>query len=1032
MRKALPFLLGAGLVLLAQTSWSQRTAPWRVYKMADGLSEPGCASVTVGPRGKVLARHLTRPYLVELDGFNIRSIPAPGGTQTRTYQSPSGQIWTATTNGLYEYRSDTWIFHAVPEIALAFRTKSPLLRQVPLWPVRQGLVIFLLPDKLMEFNVDAPNGSATRPLLDVSRTRLNNFLGMCLARGGGLWISGSTGLAKVVPPLRGPGSEAQWQEFLIPDALKLRNLVEPREDELGAVTMLSDSLQGTKRSAVRFDGQNWSSQPLSPEGINLAWRSSDRSTWAINASTLFESSETSDGAMTVHEDVSAREYFDAASESRGAFWLATSDGLYRYSPALWRTPGPLRNLANPIHCLMADENERLWFVAGTALHFLRGGEHLEFALPTKNTRPLQQVMGHYLPRLGRLVFEIENELYAFDLASSAFKSFGGSTPYHALGSYRDEGLCVHSASEAPAVPSTSRLEIFDGTELRPLVDVPPELGQKQSFYEARNGDFWLGGENGVACYHNQQWQTFVSPDRTTPESGTCFAELADGKVWCATVDKIWEYDGRNWSILRGGIDRIETMVRSRDGSVWVGSNSGLYRYSASGGTWVWVENSVEDGLLSPSIRVMLEDSHGQIWAGTTFGLSLFHPEADKDSPQTTIEELGERQKKIPESGSITISFEGRDKWKFTSRHRLLFSYRLDERDWSEFGELNRVTFSDLSAGNHYFQVRSMDRNGNIDPKPATTEFAVILPWFKESRLLGITAAGLATALFFAGLAFNRHRRLVRSYAEVERKVAERTHELELANRELMHSQKMTALGTLAAGIAHDFNNILSIIKGSAQIIEANLENHEKVRTRVDRINMVVDQGAGIVKAMLGFSRDSQAQKGMCDVNEVVHDTLRLLGDRFLRDVQVTVQNAADLPKVSASKDFIQQILLNFIFNAAEAITDRNEIILATAKAHKLRSDLVMVPAHVEEYVTISVKDFGCGIAPEILPRIFEPFFTTKAFSTRRGTGLGLSMVYQLAEKLEAGLAVNSAPNEGSVFTLILPAKTETEAKKADL
>ena len=78
--------------------------------------------------------------------------------------------------------------------------------------------------------------------------------------------------------------------------------------------------------------------------------------------------------------------------------------------------------------------------------------------------------------------------------------------------------------------------------------------------------------------------------------------------------------------------------------------------------------------------------------------------------------------------------------------------------------------------------------------------------------------------------------------------------------------------------------------------------------------------------------------------------------------------------------------------------------------------------------TLSVKDFGCGIAPENLPRIFEPFFTTKAFSTRRGTGLGLSMVYRLAEKMEAGLAVDSVANKGSVFTLILPAKIETETE----
>jgi signal transduction histidine kinase len=251
-------------------------------------------------------------------------------------------------------------------------------------------------------------------------------------------------------------------------------------------------------------------------------------------------------------------------------------------------------------------------------------------------------------------------------------------------------------------------------------------------------------------------------------------------------------------------------------------------------------------------------------------------------------------------------------------------------------------------------------------------------------------------------------------------VAERTRQLERANRELFHSQKMNALGALAAGIAHDFNNILSIVKGSAQIIEENLDNPEKVRTRADRIKTVVEQGAGIVKAMLGFSRESEAAASLCEVNAVVEETLKLLGDRFLREVRVIFQPAFDLPKILAPKDFIQQILLNFILNAAEAMTKEKKILLRTHLVGKLPGGLALAPAPAKAYLGVAVQDFGCGIPPENLPRIFEPFFTTKALSTRRGTGLGLSMVYELARKMGAGLAVESVVDQGSTFTLILP------------
>jgi len=436
-----------------------------------------------------------------------------------------------------------------------------------------------------------------------------------------------------------------------------------------------------------------------------------------------------------------------------------------------------------------------------------------------------------------------------------------------------------------------------------------------------------------------------------------------------------------------------------------------------------VENGYEEGLPSLIVRGLAEDQHGHLWAGTTHGLSLFHPEADSDPPRTRIYEAANNDYKGREGIPVTLNFRAQDKWKNCPRERLLYSYKLDTAEWSAFQEQTTVSFSDLGPGKHYFQVRAMDRSCNIDPKPPQLEFAIIAPWYKELRLVVISLAGLGVAIFFAGLAFNRHRQLKLSYAEVERKVAQRTRELEIANRELVHSQKMNALGALAAGIAHDFNNILSIIKGSAQIIEDNLDNQQKVCTRVDRIKIAVEQGAGIVKAMLGFTRGSD-QNGPSDLNSVVSDTLKLLGDRFLRETQITFQPSTNLPEILVSRDLVQQILLNFLFNAAESMPERKQIILTTQLMKKLPAGLALVPAKSELYEAVSVQDFGCGIRPEVMPRIFEPFFTTKALSARRGTGLGLSMVYELAKKMEAGLAVESVVDEGSTFTLIIPVQNK--------
>jgi signal transduction histidine kinase len=192
----------------------------------------------------------------------------------------------------------------------------------------------------------------------------------------------------------------------------------------------------------------------------------------------------------------------------------------------------------------------------------------------------------------------------------------------------------------------------------------------------------------------------------------------------------------------------------------------------------------------------------------------------------------------------------------------------------------------------------------------------------------------------------------------------------------------------------------------------------------------VEQGSGIVKAMLGFSAGTSEEPVACDLNTVVNDTIQLLGDRFQRDTAVMFQPEPGLPQVPVVKEFVQQVLLNFVFNAAEAETAarRKQIVVALRAAQQLPSSLVLAPAAAQEYVLVSVQDFGCGISPETLPRIFEPFFTTKAFSARRGTGLGLSMVYELARKLAAGLSVDSIVDVGSTFTLILPIQKNEQVK----
>jgi signal transduction histidine kinase len=1013
-------IFAAAFFAFPETMPGQSATHWSFYQTADGLPEATYDSLSFTPQGKLMAASSNASFISELDGYSVSNFPAPPGFIGRICESPGGQLWALAPTGLLEYKNGAWLPHSVPEIISQFRP-SPTRREsaVPFVPIRQGCVIFLLPEQLIEFSAEDPAHPHTIVLGTAARTGIGQFKGMAISPGGGMWLCGEHGVAKESEPARNLDPETQWQEEVLPQKLQLENLNNPEPDADGGITVLADSTVNHQKVAATFDGQRWTVRPDCPENCFSAWRGPGLTFWAATPKSLFQWDETRKNWVE-NDEITVGRIFDVEVEPGGAFWLATSDGLIRGSAALWQKSEP-DDLNSPVRCLIADSNNRLFFIADNKLYVLENSRHREFPLPAS----LQNAGSYALfPRFNAPLFvQAGHALFQFEPKDGSFEPFlpGNGRQIIALGYLPGGSLILY----APG--TNSYFEELDEGQAYRWKDAPaindPDAGLAVLF-AARNGDLWLGGGRDVLWHHNGQWQPFLSRDQASPEDVAGFAETPEGEIWCAMADELWEFDGKNWLLLQNQFNHINSIKESRDGSIWLAPNSGLFRFCKD----AWLANGAEDGLPNGPVNAICEDGRGQIWAATAHGLYAFHPEANPDPPKTFVRRLAGENSRLSEGATLDLLLEGRDKWKFATPARLLYSYQLDQGGWSAFKDVASLSFPDLAAGKHYFQVRAIDPAGHLEATPAKLDFTVIVPWFKEVRLWIVLVLGLGAAIFFAAVAWNRHRQLVLSHAAVERKVEERTRELETAMRELLQSQKMNALGTLAAGIAHDFNNILSIVKGSAQIIEDNTGQPEKIRTRVARIKTVVQQGAEIVDAMLGFSRASDTFPAPCDINAVVADTVKLLGDRFLRETEVKLQRAAEVPQIFAPREFIQQILLNFIFNAAEAMAGPKKITLATGVTDKLPPDIFLAPASSASFVLISVSDRGSGIAPEIMSRIFEPFFTTKALSTRRGAGLGLSMVYELAKKMNAGLAVHSVAGQGSTFTLILPVPNRPPGK----
>ncbi len=296
---------------------------------------------------------------------------------------------------------------------------------------------------------------------------------------------------------------------------------------------------------------------------------------------------------------------------------------------------------------------------------------------------------------------------------------------------------------------------------------------------------------------------------------------------------------------------------------------------------------------------------------------------------------------------------------------------------------------------------------------------------------GVTAwqmtllASLAGFGFIAGLTLatlRRHRAAVERFAIAEAKAAQRNRELDHAKIELLHSQKMQALGTLAAGIAHDFNNLLSVVRMSNKLIGRQSGGDPEIKEHVEEIEQAVLQGKSVVGSMLGYSRHETPSNEPSDVDAVVENAVSLLSREFLSGIALTLELQRGAPPVSLGKAALEQALLNLLVNASEAMEGQGRLKIAVqAMRQPPVRTYVMRPRAADQYVELSVTDSGPGIPAEIRGRLFEPFFTTKRSGSKPGTGLGLSLVYAVAQQGGLGLSILSEEGAGATFILTIPA-----------
>jgi len=273
--------------------------------------------------------------------------------------------------------------------------------------------------------------------------------------------------------------------------------------------------------------------------------------------------------------------------------------------------------------------------------------------------------------------------------------------------------------------------------------------------------------------------------------------------------------------------------------------------------------------------------------------------------------------------------------------------------------------------------------------------------------------GLFTVLYQRGL--------IRRFAIAQAVAEQHSEQLRETEMQLAHSEKMKALGTLTAGVAHDFKNLLSVIRMSSGLIRRDAAEDPDILEEADAISQAVEQGDQVIKAMLGYSRTSATGPGLVDVPEVIEGTVALLEQQFLSGVTLGLEIERGLPKVKITEGALEQVLLNLIVNASEAMDGNGELdIRAWVGRKDAVGNGVLEPGEGERYLLVEVADVGPGMSDETMHRIFEPFFTTKTLGSEKGTGLGLATVYKICRENGIGLLVDTEEGNGTRFVLEIP------------
>jgi signal transduction histidine kinase len=532
-----------------------------------------------------------------------------------------------------------------------------------------------------------------------------------------------------------------------------------------------------------------------------------------------------------------------------------------------------------------------------------------------------------------------------------------------------------------------RLEIYDGKTFRPGIDLGVEWkgGVLRALAEVNEHEVWLGGAGGGGVYRNGVFHPFENLAEFA-ESGA-FSLLSDraGNMLAGGRQGIYRFNGMHWSPLLSA-HKVRRLVFSNDGTLWVASSDGIHRFTKGN----WINNGEEDGLPSSIGFHIFEDSQRRIWAGTSRGLSLYHPEADTDPPRTSLANASNLTE-ASSDGNIRILFSGIDKWKQTSSDRLLFSYRVDNAAWTPFAAADSALLKGLGRGQHRMEVRSMDRNGNMEQQPQGFEFSVPTPWDRQRGFLdivGCSGIAILMLLVLAGAHYVQRGSLL----------------VQLNQARVAAESASRYKSEFLANMSHEIRTPMNAIIGMTQLAMG-VHSGDEQQEYLSTVKTSADSLLGLLNDVLDLSKVEAGKLELVNTDFNLEDcagqVLRTLGFRARQaGLTLSLQVGQDVPPFLLGDDQrLRQVLMNLIGNAIK-FTRNGGISVEISVEPDAQDGLCL------HFIVI---DTVIGIPAAKQERIFAAFEQADQSTTRNhgGTGLGLAISSKLVNLMQGRIWVES-------------------------